>query len=278
VFARFPRRPYCYAHKADKPRVRTLDKARSYPYIQPNCPAFTALLPFDLDRERAAVAWDEVDAPRPTAIIARRDRDNSAHYLYALSIPIKHSDCDTDSASERYAAAVELALARKLGADLAFSGSRVKTPDHSAWRTFYCHKLYTLDDLAEYLDLPRVRTMRSVLRTGLGRNVWLFDSTRFWAYETIASLPGAPDITTSAWRGMVERKASGFNGDLPVPLAFPEVRHTSKSIADYTLSRERAFRAALSARQAARGRLSGARRAATADKLKEKARSLRYEI
>ena len=268
LFARFPRRPYCYAHKADRRRIASLVRARGYPYIQPNPPSVLAVLPFDLDRPCAATVWDDVLAPPPTAIVARRDRDNSAHYLYGLKIPVKRADCATNTAAERYAAAIELGLTRKLGADLAYSGDRVKTPDHPMWRTLYGPQLYDLEDLAGWITLPRL-TARTALRTTTGRNCTLFDRTRLSAMGTLHTLPGAPDIATRDWREVVEVRALTFNGDFAIPLSYPEVRHTAKSIADYTLSHERAYRAAMAMRQSWKGRKSGAARRARATSLIE---------
>lgn len=261
LFDRLPRRPYCADAKDAPRRIRTAPHAIRRPYIQPNAPAVRWWLVYDVDKPAAAMAWEDNDLPPPTFTVARRDRSDSAHLWYGLRVPVSMADPERASHAMRYAAAVELGMTRQMGADLAYSGAMAKTPTHALWRTYRGPGLYDLGDLAEYVrELPRLPTRREAIRTGIGRNVELFDCLRFWAYRHARDFKGQP---FEPWRDAVHQRGHLFNVELFTdPLAGPEVNHTVKSIARWVWTQQRARDAAFSLRQTYRGRLSGAVRAA----------------
>ena len=264
LFDRLPRRPYCAPAKDAPRRIRPRSSALGYPYIQPNAPQVRFWLVYDVDRPQAAMAWEDGDLPPPTLTVARRDRDDSAHLWYGLRVPVVMADPEDASRAMRYAAAVELGMTRQLDADLAYTGQLAKTPTHPVWRTLYGPQLYDLGDLAEYVrELPRLPTRREAIRTGIGRNVELFDCTRFWAYRHARDFKRGP---FEAWRDAVLERAMILNADLftePLPVA--EVRHTAKSIAGWVWARQRGLDARFAATQRHRGKLSGATRHSTAE-------------
>lgn len=266
LFDRLPRRPYC-AEAKDAPRlIRTAGSAIRRPYIQPNTPAVRLNLVFDVDRPGAGLAWEDADLPPPTFTVARRDRGDSAHLWYGLRVPVRMSDPEDASHAMRYAAAVELGMTRQMGADLAYTAALAKTPDHGAWRTFRSPNLYDLGDLAEYVrDLPKLPTRREAIRTGIGRNVELFDCTRFWAYRHARDFTRGP---FEAWHSAVIERAMLLNADLfASPLDFMEVRHTAKSVAKWVWTQQRRREAAFRLQQTNRGRRSGAVRLTAAQSL-----------
>ncbi len=110
---------------------------------------------------------------------------------------------------------------------------------------------YTLDELADYLDLS-ASARRSVDKNyGLGRNYHLFEKVRKWAYRAIRQ--GWPVF--SQWLDAVIQRVEMYNASLPVPLSPAECRAIGKSIAKYT---HRKFSPeGFSAVQAARGRKGG---------------------
>ncbi|MCY5064039.1 replication initiation protein, partial [Salmonella enterica subsp. enterica serovar 1,4,[5],12:i:-] len=86
----------------------------------------------------------------------------------------------------KYAAAVESALREKLGADVGYSGLICKNPNHENWQiAVWQPELYTLDWLADSLDLNSANEKTILPDYGLGRNCTLFDKTRKWAYRAI---------------------------------------------------------------------------------------------
>lgn len=228
LFARLPRRPYCATAKDAPRRIRPQALALGYPYIQPNPPQVVCWLVFDIDRPQAAVAWEDADLPAPSFTVARRDRSDSAHLWYGLRIPVKKADQDTRSM--RFAAAIESGMQHQLNADLAYSGMLAKTPEHPVWRTLRGPGVYDLEDLAQHLrQLPKLPTRTEAIKTGIGRNVELFDTTRQWAYRAVKRFD-----SYDGWHAAVRERAQILNASLfSNPLPGPEVNHTAKSIAGW---------------------------------------------
>lgn len=131
----------------------------------------------------------------------------------------------------RYAAAVENALRKKLGADTGYSGLICKNPNHSHWKiAVWQPELYTLDWLADSLDLNAANDKEIVADYGLGRNCTLFDKTRKWAYRAIRQ--GWPEY--EQWLQACHERASAYNLQFSVPLDEKEVIGVAKSIAKWT--------------------------------------------
>lgn len=257
LFDRLPQRPYC-ADAKDGPRlIRSASNAIQRPYIQPNTPALRLNLVFDVDRDGAGMSWYDANLPPPTFTVARRDRGDSAHLWYGLSVPVRMADPEDASRAMRYAAAVELGMTRQLGADLAYTAAMAKTPTHPEWRTFRGPNLYDLDELADYVrDLPKLPSRREAIRTGIGRNVELFDCTRFWAYRHARDHKNGP---FEQWHAAVRERAMLLNADLfSSPLGIAEVLHTAKSIARWVWAQQRTRDAQFRALQIHRAKLGGA--------------------
>ncbi|MGV1309469.1 replication initiation protein, partial [Escherichia coli] len=131
----------------------------------------------------------------------------------------------------RYAAAVENALRKKLEADTGYSGLICKNPNHSHWKiAVWQPELYTLDWLADYLDLTTANDKEIVADYGLGRNCTLFDKTRRWAYRAIRQ--GWPEY--DQWLQACYERASAYNLQFALPLDENEVMGIAKSIAKWT--------------------------------------------
>ncbi|MFP8298787.1 replication initiation protein, partial [Klebsiella pneumoniae] len=160
----------------------------------------------------------------------------------------------------RYAAAVENALRKKLEADAGYSGLICKNPNHGHWKiAVWQPELYTLDWLADSLDLSAANDKEIVADYGLGRNCTLFDRTRKWAYRAIRQ--GWPEY--EQWLRACYERASAYNLQFVAPLDESEVRGVAKSIAKWTFSKfskssfdEYVAMTHTSAIQAARGRKS----------------------
>lgn len=134
----------------------------------------------------------------------------------------------------RYAAAVENALRKKLEADAGYSGLICKNPNHGHWKiAVWQPSLYTLDWLADSLDLSAANDKEIVADYGLGRNCTLFDKTRKWAYRAIRQ--GWPEY--EQWLQACYERARVYNLQFPVPLDDKEVTGISKSIAKWTMGK-----------------------------------------
>ncbi len=229
---RLPRRPY---HARIKPsecgvHIASLQQAIKSRYIQPNGPTHRYWLLFDLDRPGSGLAWDDRGCPPPN-IAVMNPGNRKCHYLYGLDVPVRTA-ADGRSDPLRYAAAIEHALAVKLGADLGYAGLICKNPLHEHWDVVVWEDTsYDLGTLSDWLDLSAYSDRRKRMPDyGLGRNCTLFETLRQWAYKAIRQ--GWPDY--NQWLEACLTRATGINSRFDQPLPRNEVRHTAKSVARWT--------------------------------------------
>lgn len=254
---RLPRRPYAtdYLDAGIRPLPATVAVGKRH--IQPNPPCVQHWLVFDVDRPDAALRWEDADLPAPTWI-ARNPENGHAHLAYGLSAPVVTSDAGR-AAPLRLAAAIQAAYTANLDADVAYSGLICKNPLHPSWEVlWHCRgevDLYTLGDLSDYVDLSQWRDRRRKLpKAALGRNCYLFDQLRTWAYKAVRGYwkPGGYD----EWQAAVKAKAGAYNV-FETPLPAKEVGHIAKSIGKWVWQHftPAEFRAV----QAHRGRRKGSK-------------------
>ncbi len=248
---RLPVKPYHTDDLRAGLQVRSAERAALARYIQPNGPTHRFWLVYDIDRPGAAMDWSERGAP-PPSIAVMNPANGHAHLIYGLETPVRTAP-DAKSAPLQYAAAVDCALQRALGADPQYSGLICKNPLHPHWRvTSWEPHLYTLADLDSWLDLQPAQDRRKRLPDyGLGRNCNLFEQLRLWAYRAIRQ--GWPDF--DQWQAACNDRALMYNAGFAVPLDHQEVRHVARSVARYTF--KNFSPAGFSTWQAAQGRKGG---------------------
>lgn len=228
---RLPKKPYHTDDLVTGLKIASLQRAIRSRYIQPNGPTHRYWMVFDIDRPGAAMAWDDVQGPPPN-ISVMNPNNGHAHLLYGLDVPIRTAP-DGSPAPLRYAAAVEVSLREKLGADPSYTGLICKNALNPYWRAHIWETVaYDLDGLADYLDLSQYNGKRKMPDYGLGRNCNLFNSLRQWAYKAIRQ--GWPQF--DAWLAACETRAKGYNSRFTDPLPLNEVRHTAKSVAKYVFN------------------------------------------
>ncbi|HHR3209655.1 TPA: replication initiation protein [Yersinia enterocolitica] len=226
---RLPRKPYFSDDLHFGVRIAGKERAILAKYIQFNQPHAMFWLGFDVDRLGAAIDWSDRDAPAPTLTITN-PQNGHAHLLYALKTSIRTAP-DGKMKPLKYAAAVENALRKKLDADAGYSGLICKNPNHGHWKiAVWQPELYTLDWLADSLDLNAANDKEIIADYGLGRNCTLFDKTRKWAYRAIRQ--GWPDY--ERWLQAVTQRVDMYNQQFLNPLAAQECFSISKSIAKWT--------------------------------------------
>jgi len=226
---RLPNKPYFSDDLHFGVRIAGKERAILAKYIQFNQPHAMYWLGFDVDRVGAAIDWSDRNAPAPTLTITNPENGH-AHLLYALKTSIRTAP-DGKIKPLRYAAAVENALRKKLGADTGYSGLICKNPNHSHWKiAVWQPELYTLDWLADSLDLNASNEKEIVVDYGLGRNCTLFDKTRKWAYRAIRQ--GWPEY--NQWLEACYERTNAYNLQLVSPLEENEVIGIAKSIARWT--------------------------------------------
>lgn len=226
-----PRRPYCTDDPHQGQTVRRRDAALRFANVQPNTIGKVVWLVFDADHDDGAVVWDRLTAPPPTLSVGN-PVNGHAHLLYALETPVPR----TEAARARpllYLAACQEGLRRKLQADPGYSGHLCKNPLSTRWRTRQWAGTYTLGELADWVDLPRIADLRKRVRdpdyAGLGRNCALFERLRQEAYRVVRRhwRPGGFDLFREALRLL----ADDLNAQFAMPLPMSEVRATSASVA-----------------------------------------------
>lgn len=251
-------------------QIAQLKQAILSRYIQPNGPTHKYWLVFDVDSPTATLDWDSQGAPAPN-IVATNPFNGHAHLFYGLVVPVRTAP-DGNPAPLRYAAAIESALRQLLDADVGYSGLISKNPLHSHWRVSTWEKnLYTLDWLADYLDLRDHPIKKHEF--GLGRNCELFDSLSRWARRAIRQ--GWPSYDQFL-RACTDR-ASGYNAqNFPKnPLPQNEVVHTARSVAKWTHAK--ITPAGFSEWQSAQGKKGGVAKGKAYEEKREQARLLRSQ-
>ena len=279
---RLARRPYCTDDPTTGVRIRPQATALQRSHIQVNTPALRWRLVFDIDRPGAIFAAQDANVAAPNWF-GENPRNGHAHAGYELEIPIVTSEAGR-AAPVRYAAAVEYAYRRALGADVGYSGLICKNPLHERWRT-HVHRTepYDLGELADWVDLPTKLTPKRAEETNLGRNNTLFDNMRAWAYRNVRSFERRAE-----WALECHAKAGELN-TFDTPLHFSEVLHVARSVekwawtkfdvaaSDKRFSELQAHRGKQNSAeiQAEKGRASGKARAAASEDKRASARLMR---
>ena len=244
-----PRRPYCTDNPDHGLKIRDAATALGYRYIQPNAPNSRLWLLFDIDRVTSIEEITGRGLPPPTMFVAE-PLTYGGHAFYGLEMPV-HLNPTSSHKAVRFAGAVDVAMTHALDADPGYASLIAKNPRHRRWRTYATGEVYSLNEIAEHLDLSSYADRRKNLpAVGLGRNCTLFDRIRSWAYRAIRQ--GWPAF--DRWHMAVLERARAYN-DFSTPLHESEVRATAKSVAKWT---HRHFSpSAFSDYQAAVGRKGG---------------------
>ncbi len=182
---RLPKKPHCGNYLKFGLTIREAQQAIKRKYIQPNKPWCLAWMPNDVDRDGAAHDWKWIDScPAPNIVVENRENGH-AHLFYGLEIPVSTYDRNGTKAA-RYAAAVQFALMKKLRADPGYTAYTAKNPLHDFWQvTVHQQYLYSLDWLADYLDLETFDARKRAPDYGIGRNCTLFSIVRKYAYKAV---------------------------------------------------------------------------------------------
>lgn len=226
-----PKKPYCTDYLGPL-LIRSASSAIKRRYIQPNKHTDLNWLVYDIDRPTAYFDWYDLKAPTPNIVVMNRDNGH-AHLLYGLEVPV-YKQPSAKQKPLRYAASIDVALAKKLDADPGYRGLICKNPHHKSWEVGIFESVsYDLNWLADYVDLDPFYDRRKHLPpVGLGRNCTLFDVTRHWSYRQIRKPQGW--LSESFFVEAVIEYAYSYNLSFPCPLPSREVKATGKSIGKWT--------------------------------------------
>ena len=225
-YKNLPHKPYCtdeLGYTFINPKLIAIQKR----YLQHNPPCMVVYLVFDIDRSDAVMAWFDAGLPLPTWT-AQNPTNGHAHIGYELKAPVPTTRAAKQKIVE-YLAKIEAGMARKLGADVGYSGLLTKNPCHIHWRTtIWTDEIYELNYLADFVDLlPLSKKEQS---EGLGRNCTMFDIVRKWAYKAIRA---CLDDGYDSWYQKVLNMSINAYGAFLDPLPYSEVKATAKSIAKW---------------------------------------------
>lgn len=214
---RLPHHPFCTNQHGPglKNKIRNVDNALRYRYIQPNAPTVIWRLVFDIDFAGAAYAWEVAGLP-PFNWAATNPENGHAHGSYEIEIPVNLLDKTTKAA--RLLVALETAFGNRLKADPSYNGITCKNPICSDWKVVEFRETpYSLTELAEWVG-PELSARKPAKRKGaieldpdsdiysLGRNAGTFEHLRKWAYKAVREywFPGGHDAWQRAVREQID--------------------------------------------------------------------------
>lgn len=226
-----PIKPYCSDDLTYGLQIRPRETALKKKLIQINPPNKIAFLLFDIDREGAALAWEDANLPPPTWS-ATNQENGHAHLAYRLAVPVCTSVAGR-AAPIRYLGAIEQEMGSRLRADPGYSGLITKNPLHqTTWRVWQGRQEgYSLAELAEYLPNLEKKHAGAAVNSdlfSLGRNCTLFDRLRHWAYRSVRHYANHDD-----WIKACAEHAHSIN-DFSTPLELWEVDGIVKSVSKWT--------------------------------------------
>ncbi|MEN6437503.1 MAG: replication initiation protein [Syntrophobacter sp.] len=243
-----PTRPYATERFEAGLFAMRKEAALEQPYIQLHG-VRRAYLPFDIDEPGAAFSFEEAGLP-PFTITVVNPGNAHAHGLYELEFPVLFPDSYGEITARpkpvAFYRAVKEAYRQKLKADPGYVGMIVKNPLHGHWQTIIHDRLYTLEELAEYVDIRQIRPFEAcntdVALERVGpipegyRNDVVFNLARKLTYPRVKTCGSYEDLfgTTMNITTMLNMKC------IP-PLPEREVCQIVKSIARYCWHRRDVF-------------------------------------
>ena len=224
-----PKNPYCTDEKGTcYPRHKKNAIQRAY--IQPNHPQFIKWLCFDIDDPNALFAYHDNHLPRPQ-FTARNPSNGHAHYCYRLTLPVPMWG-NAHSKPIEYLQAIYRALALAMGADLSYGGNLIKNPFSSLHEIYItgAKPSYTLEELAQSLDLTKPAELTADNDDHFGRNCATFHYTRHRAYKI------ADKLNEQQLFKQVLAIAEEFNANFDKPMLPNETYHIARSITRFCKS------------------------------------------
>ena len=236
-----PHKPYCSDCLEAGVAIRPLMTALRHKYIELNPPHVKKFLTFDLDYPSWPYVADDFFLPRPLWYVENTDNGH-AHLIYVLRTPVF-----TTSAAHlkplKYLNAIIEAYSERLQADTLYSGLISKNPWSDKWRVVQTgDMIYDLDFLADavWRELSRKPTKKPVENVaGLGRNCYIFEHVRVWAYRAIRKFWDRKGYSgdLAGWKKAVEHKCLEENAKFFYPLKGREIKQIVRSISSWTWRR-----------------------------------------
>ena len=208
-------------------------KALLHSYIQLNPEALYTFLVLDIDREfNACDLWEYDGLPVPYFVAYNRENGH-AHVIYVLRKPVCKTSLGHVSVL-KYLDAIVRAYTVLAGADGSYAGHLAKNPWSEAWRVIQTGQaVYDLSGLVtgrviDLLEEKPTRRPREEI-AGLGRNCYIFEKVRTWAYRAVREYRQEGE----EWYSAVSVQCEILNGAFSPCLAQSEVNQIARSIAKW---------------------------------------------
>lgn len=224
-----PKKLYCSNDLNLGLRLLPSKYAIEHRYIQANNDKAIMFLVIDLDHKNPLI-YEDVGLPAPN-FITISDKGTS-HYCYVLSYPIFKDYVENQKALLLFAK-IQQAYTEKLMGDCQYVGLVMKNPLHECWKVWNVNHFYTYDlyELADYIELPKTITKKEAI--GEGRNCFLFDAVRKFAYKEVLFYK-SNQATEADFYNVVLKKLEKSNFfEKSLPLEFNELKAIAKSISKW---------------------------------------------
>ena len=229
-----PYYPHCTSNLkfTNTPYVQTLPrkKALKHSYIQMNPKSMYVFMVLDIDEDICPYdLWENHDLEVPYFEVFNR-KNGHMHLIYVLRKPV----CTTSLARYsvlKYLHAIVKAYTEIAGADTSYVGHLAKNPWHKQWYVIQSGQaVYDLKGLitASVIDIlerkPTKKPREEI--AGLGRNCYIFENVRSWAYRAIREYWG----NSEEWYSAVKVQCGLLNSEFEHCLSESEINQIAKSI------------------------------------------------
>lgn len=226
-------RPYCTDELMLGLKIRPIQQALQHKYVQAN-DNYIKFLIVDCDHDDFYM-WEHAKLAPPNLIVRNR-QNGHYHAIWALSQPI-YKDYQNKAKNLAYFAKIQQAYTTLCQGDKHYINLITKNPNHQFWETVQINRFYaySLDELADFVELPRTITKKHAL--GEGRNCWLFDTVRKWAYREVLFYKQNQATFSDFYNVLLNRleKANYFENSPALNLN--ELRAIAKSICKFCWSK-----------------------------------------
>lgn len=224
------KKPYCSDELQLGLRIRPLEQALKYKYIQAN-DNYIKFLVIDCDHTNGNI-YSDAGLPPPNFIVKNKENGHF-HYIYALSNPI-YKDYLNKAKNLSYFAKIQQIYTTLCQGDVNYINLIVKNPNNDFWQTSLINGFnsYTLDELADYVELPQKITKQKAV--GEGRNCYLFDTVRQWAYKNVLFYKENGAKQSDFYNVLLSKLTNLNVFDTAPSLNYNELKAIAKSISSWT--------------------------------------------
>lgn len=199
----------------------------------------------DLDYEASAGEWEALGLPEPTLSIVNRENWHSNLFWEletAVILPHKFNFRKVSMFPVKYFRAVQRGFTQALYGDFGYTNASIKNPFNLEWSVRWADRIYTLGDLAEYVELPNITRffVKNDDDDYPGRNCELFHVGRVQAYKKAKDCAKYEEFAELliSWFSLYNNEIIPDNWPERGPLPEHEVRNLVHHIAKWVWARK----------------------------------------